>query len=96
MKWQPIISRVCQLFSFLTQFMKWQPIFSRVCRLFSFPTQVLCAVLEFDVCCNADLKLQIVTTLQSTLLGRKAYGDLTDRLTVLREMVRPSSAYFVV
>lgn len=54
-------------------------------------SQVLCAVLEFDICSNPDLKLQIVTTLQSTAVGRKAYGELSDRLTLLRELVCISS-----
>ena len=49
--------------------------------------QVLCAVLEFELSGNADLKMQIVTTLQSTSPGRKAYEDLSDRMTLLHELV---------
>jgi len=55
-------------------------------RLFLF-IQVLCAVLEFEVCESNDLKMQIITTLQSTTQGKHMYADLCDRQIQLKELV---------
>lgn len=47
---------------------------------------VLCAVLEFEVCESNDLKMQIITTLQSTTRGKHMYADLCDRQIQLKEL----------
>jgi len=49
--------------------------------------QVLCSMLETDVVENNDLKMQMVTTLQSTTMGKRMYSDLCDRQIALRELV---------
>ena len=49
--------------------------------------QVLCAVLEFDILESSDLKMQIITTLQSTSVGKKMYATLCERQIQLRELV---------
>ena len=54
--------------------------------------QVLCAMLELDVVDNNDLKMQMVTTLQSTSTGKRMYVDLCERQIALRELV---STYFI-
>ena len=51
--------------------------------------QALCAVLEFDICDSAELKLQIAATLQATARGRGAYSELGKRQILLQEIVRP-------
>ena len=50
--------------------------------------QVLCAMLEFEIIESADLKMQIITTLQSTTAGKRMYADLCERQIQLRELVR--------
>lgn len=52
-----------------------------------FVVQVLCAVLEYEVCDSADLKMQIITTLQSTSRGKGMYSALCERQIQLRELV---------
>lgn len=47
---------------------------------------VLCAVLEYEVCDSADLKMQIITTLQSTSRGKGMYSALCERQIQLREL----------
>ena len=54
-------------------------------------TQVLCAMLEYDILDSSDMKLQIITTLQSTSVGKRMYADLCDRQVQLRELVSGSS-----
>ena len=49
--------------------------------------QVLCAMLEFEVIESSDLKMQVITTLQSTSMGKKMYADLCERQIALRELV---------
>lgn len=48
--------------------------------------EVLCAMLEMDVVENNDMKMQIVTTLQSTSTGKRLYAQLCDRQIALREL----------
>ncbi|XP_060566367.1 C-Maf-inducing protein-like [Ruditapes philippinarum] len=48
--------------------------------------EVLCAMLECDVVENNDLKMQMVTTLQSTMSGKRMYADLCERQIALREL----------
>lgn len=48
--------------------------------------EVLCAMLETDVVENNDLKMQMVTTLQSTMSGKRLYADLCERQIALREL----------
>ncbi|XP_053402825.1 C-Maf-inducing protein-like [Mercenaria mercenaria] len=49
--------------------------------------EVLCAMLECDVVENNDLKMQMVTTLQSTMSGKRMYADLCERQIALRELI---------
>lgn len=49
--------------------------------------QALCAVLEYEICDSSDLKMQIITTLQSTSRGKRMYADLCERQIQLRELV---------
>ena len=49
--------------------------------------QVLCAMLEYDVVESNDLKMQMVTTLQSTDIGKRMYTQLCERQIALRELV---------
>ena len=44
-------------------------------------------MLEMDVVENNDMKMQIVTTLQSTSTGKRLYAQLCDRQIALRELV---------
>lgn len=48
--------------------------------------EVLCAMLELEVVDNEDLKLQMVTTLQSTCKGKRMYAQLCERQIALREL----------
>jgi hypothetical protein len=48
-------------------------------------------MLELEVVENEDLKLQMVTTLQSTCKGKRMYTELCERQIALRELV---SHYF--
>ena len=52
--------------------------------------EVLCAMLELDVVESNDCKMQIITTLQSTSVGKKMYAELCDRQIALRELVSTS------
>jgi len=52
--------------------------------------QALCAVLEYEICDSNDVKMQIITTLQSTSRGKRMYADLCERQIQLRELVRSS------
>ncbi len=49
--------------------------------------QVLCAMLEFEIIEGSDLKMQIITTLQSTTAGKRMYAQLCERQIALRELV---------
>lgn len=46
-------------------------------------------MLELEVVDNEDLKLQMVTTLQSTCKGKRMYAQLCERQIALRELVSP-------
>ncbi|CAH1779274.1 unnamed protein product [Owenia fusiformis] len=48
--------------------------------------EVLCAMLELEVVDNNDVKMQMITTLQSTSHGKKMYAELCDRQIALREL----------
>ncbi|XP_069113637.1 C-Maf-inducing protein-like [Argopecten irradians] len=48
--------------------------------------EVLCAMLEFDVVESNDMKMQMVTTLQSTSVGKRMYAQLCERQIALREL----------
>ena len=50
-------------------------------------SQVLCAMLEFELLDSSDLKMQIITTLQSTSQGKAMYNELCERQIALRELV---------
>lgn len=47
---------------------------------------VLCAMLEFETTSSPDLKMQMITTLQSTKVGKKMYTSLCERQIALREL----------
>jgi len=49
--------------------------------------QALCAVLEYEICDNNDVKMQMITTLQITSRGKRMYADLCERQIQLRELV---------
>ena len=53
-----------------------------------FCRQVLCAMLEFEIIESSDMKMQIITTLQSTPAGKRMYAQLCERQIQLRELVR--------
>ena len=44
-------------------------------------------MLEMDTVDNNDLKMQMVTTLQSTSAGKRMYTELCERQIALRELV---------
>ncbi|XP_074646959.1 C-Maf-inducing protein-like [Tubulanus polymorphus] len=46
----------------------------------------LCSMLELEVVEHNDIKMQIITTLQSTSQGKKAYAALCDRQVALKEL----------
>ena len=48
---------------------------------------MLCALLEFEIIESSDLKMQIITTLQSTTVGKRMYAQLCERQIALRELV---------
>lgn len=49
-------------------------------------------MLELEVVDNEDLKLQMVTTLQSTCKGKRTYAQLCERQIALRELVSLSNS----
>ena len=49
--------------------------------------QVLSAMLEFEIVENSDMKMQMITTLQSTPVGKRKYAELCERQIQLRELV---------
>ena len=53
----------------------------------SYDFQVLCGLLEYDVLSGSDLKMQVITTLQTTQEGKQMYAELCDRQIALRELV---------
>ncbi len=44
-------------------------------------------MLEFEIIEGSDLKMQIITTLQSTTAGKRMYAQLCERQIALRELV---------
>ena len=60
------------------------------CALSVICSQVLCALLEFEIIESSDVKMQIITTLQSTTVGKRMYAQLCERQIALRELVRPT------
>ena len=56
-----------------------------------FALQVLCALLEFEIIESSDSKMQIITTLQSTTVGKRMYAQLCERQIALRELVSSHS-----
>lgn len=55
-------------------------------------SQVLCAMLEYDVIESSDVKMQIITTLQTTPEGKQMYVQLCNQQIQLRELV---GAYYI-
>lgn len=49
--------------------------------------EALCHMLEMEVVEGEDLKLQMITALQSTPAGKHQYAALCDRQIALRELV---------
>ncbi|XP_046359909.1 C-Maf-inducing protein-like isoform X2 [Haliotis rufescens] len=48
--------------------------------------EVLCSMLELEVISSQDLKMQMITTLQSTTDGKRMYAALCERQIALREL----------
>ncbi|XP_076470132.1 C-Maf-inducing protein-like isoform X2 [Babylonia areolata] len=48
--------------------------------------ETLCAMLEMEVIESQDMKMQMITTLQSTTEGKRMYAGLCDRQIALREL----------
>lgn len=46
-------------------------------------------MLEMEVIENQDMKMQMITTLQTTAEGKRMYAELCDRQIALRELVKP-------
>ncbi len=44
-------------------------------------------MLEYEIIESSDLKMQIITTLQSTSQGKRMYAELCERQIQLRELV---------
>ena len=44
-------------------------------------------MLEFEIIEGSDLKMQIITTLQSTSMGKSMYAQLCERQIALKELV---------
>lgn len=65
-------------------------IFSSVSFIYCITSRVkaLCSMLELDVVEGEDLKVQMITALQSTPSGKKYYAQLCDRQIALRELVK--------
>ena len=61
-----------------------------IIKIFVFEMQVLCAVLEYEIIESNDLKMQIITTLQSTPEGKQMYTQLCNQQIQLRELVSVS------
>lgn len=53
----------------------------------SFCCQILCLMLEYNIIDNKDTQLQIISTLESTDVGKKMYEQLCDRQRELKELV---------
>jgi hypothetical protein len=58
--------------------------------------EALCHMLELDVIQGEDLKLQMITALQSTPAGKKQYAALCDRQIALRELVSLLLFFFIL
>uniref|UniRef100_A0A4W3IML2 C-Maf inducing protein n=1 Tax=Callorhinchus milii TaxID=7868 RepID=A0A4W3IML2_CALMI len=57
--------------------------------------EILCLMLEYNIIDNKDTQLQIISTLESTDVGKKMYEQLCDRQRELKELVRSLFPYFV-
>lgn len=51
--------------------------------------QILCLMLEYNIIDNNDTQLQIISTLESTGVGKRMYEQLCDRQRELKELVSP-------
>lgn len=54
--------------------------------------QILCLMLEYNIIDNNDTQLQIISTLESTGVGKRMYEQLCDRQRELKELVSPRPA----
>lgn len=52
--------------------------------------QILCLMLEYNIIDNNDTQLQIISTLESTDVGKRMYEQLCDRQRELKELVGPA------
>ncbi|XP_062317170.1 C-Maf-inducing protein [Osmerus eperlanus] len=50
--------------------------------------EILCLMLEYNIIDNKDTQLQIISTLESTLVGLRMYEQLCDRQRELKELQR--------
>lgn len=82
-----LIRCCCKRKKFLTELNKMiGPVMLLALRENEAAMEVLCAMLELEVVDNEDLKLQMVTTLQSTCKGKRMYAQLCERQIALREL----------
>ena len=56
------------------------------------PRQILCLMLEYNIIDNNDTQLQIISTLESTGVGKRMYEQLCERQRELKELVSPRLA----
>lgn len=57
-------------------------------REFDSAIEALIAMLELEVVESSELKMHMITTLQASNQGKRAYYDLCERQILLRELVR--------
>ena len=64
--------------------------------LYVYWMQALCAVLEYELCPSGDDKLDVMTTLHRTNVGKQRQSEVTSRLRLLKELVCTLSFSFSV
>lgn len=55
--------------------------------------EILCLMLEYNIIDNNDTQLQIISTLESTGVGKRMYEQLCDRQRELKELVSPQPGW---
>lgn len=58
--------------------------------------QVLCAMLELEAVEGHDMKMQMITTLQSTCDGKRMYAQLCERQIAIKEIVSAAKLDVVI
>ena len=49
--------------------------------------QALCAILEYELCPSGEDKLDVITTLHRTNVGRQCQSEVAAKLRLLKQMV---------